>query len=130
MLREANSPLRILAVDDDPMVCDSILMMLAYDGHKVMTAEDGEAALALLEQHSFDVVLLDYTMPGMKGDALAAAIKVRAPDLAVVMITAHGRLSANPFNLPAGVDYLLGKPFTLEGLRAAVAGALREKKPA
>ena len=112
---------RILVVDDEPLVCDAVKMMLDFDGHVVKTAGSGKAALRMLEEEEFDVVITDFEMPGMKGDELAAAIKARAPQQAVVMITAYAemlRASGNPLT---GADLLISKPFLLEDLRAAVA---------
>ena len=72
----------------------------------------------------FDLVITDFTMPGMKGDALAVQIKARRPGLPVIMLTAYAesiRASKNP--LP-GVDALINKPFDLADFRGAVAQAL------
>ena len=80
---------RILVVDDDDLVCHSIGMMLAVDGHQIETAANGEEALACFEIGKFDVVLTDYEMPVMKGDRLAAAIKALAPDQPIGMVTGY-----------------------------------------
>jgi CheY-like chemotaxis protein len=121
MKEPAITPRRILVVDDEPLVCDAVKMMLAFDGHEVESASGGKAALALLEKSHFDLVLTDYDMPAMKGDELAAAIKARSPQQPVVMITAYAdvlRASGNPLT---GVDLVIGKPFLLENLREAIA---------
>ena len=61
---------RILVVDDEPLVCDAVKMMLEFDGHVVETAPNGKDALALLERSKFDLVITDFEMPMMKGDEL------------------------------------------------------------
>jgi two-component system, NtrC family, response regulator HydG len=112
---------RILVVDDEPLVCDAVKMMLNFDGHIVKTAGNGKDALAMLEAGQFDLVITDFEMPAMKGDELAAAIKARAPNQPVVMITAYAEMlqaSANPLT---GVDLIISKPFLLENLREAIA---------
>ncbi len=117
---------RILVVDDEPAVCNAIKMMLEFDGHEVQTAGSGNEALSLLEQGKFDAVFTDYSMPEMKGDALAIAIKQRLPGQPVVMVTAHAdvlKASGNPLT---GVDFLINKPFLMEDLRTAVATVLPE----
>lgn len=117
---------RILVVDDEPAVCNAIKMMLEFDGHTVETAGSGNEALSLLEKGKFDVVFTDYSMPEMKGDALAIAIKQRLPGQPVVMVTAHAdvlKASGNPLT---GVDFLINKPFLMEDLRTAVATVLPE----
>ncbi len=111
----------ILVVDDEPFVCESIRMLLNFDGHDVETAGNGKEALAKLEQGQFDLVVTDFEMPGMKGDQLAATIKARNPKQPVIMITAFKETL--PENLP-GVDYMIGKPFLLENLREAMARVL------
>jgi two-component system cell cycle response regulator CpdR len=119
-----NQGRQILVVDDEPIVCRAIKMLLAYDGHMVQTCSSGSEALALLEHRSFDVIFTDYAMPEMKGDELAAVIKQRLPNQSIVMITAHAdalMASGNP--LP-GVDFLISKPFLMAELREAVARVL------
>jgi CheY-like chemotaxis protein len=79
---------RILVVDDEPLVCESVAMLLAHDGHEVETAGSGEEALFKQGSAQFDVVITDFAMPGMKGDQLSAALKQRAPSLPVLLLTA------------------------------------------
>jgi CheY-like chemotaxis protein len=111
----------ILVVDDEPLICDAVKMMLSFDGHKVQTAASGPEALALLEKGSFDLVITDFEMPHMKGDELAAAIKARLPQQPVVMITAYAEMLEAVGNPLKGVDCLISKPFLLENLREAIA---------
>jgi CheY-like chemotaxis protein len=115
---------RILVVDDEPAVCQSIKMTLQYEGHKVQTANSGKEALALLEENSFDLVTTDFAMSEMKGDALAAAIKQRWPDLPVLMISGNAIISKSSGNPLTGVDLVIGKPFSLQELRDAIAKVL------
>jgi CheY-like chemotaxis protein len=120
-LVSANSPCRILVIDDESFVREAVRMMLAFDGHVVETAQNGQEALALFEQGKFDVVITDLAMPLMRGDELAAAIKARDPKQPVVMITAYAEMLGPPDHPPKGVDYILSKPFLLEELRLALA---------
>jgi CheY-like chemotaxis protein len=119
------SGLQILVVDDEPAVNEAIKMMLEYDGHAVQTASNGKEALSLLEQGSFDVVMTDYSMPDMRGDALAIAIKQRLPNQPVVMITAHADALKSSGNPLTGVNFLISKPFLLEDLRTAITSVLQ-----
>jgi two-component system, response regulator FlrC len=112
---------RILVVDDEPLVCDAVKMMLDFDGHLVETATNGRDALAMLEKHQFDLVITDFQMPVMKGDELAAAIKARSPKQPVIMITAYAEMLQASDNRLAGVDLVISKPFLLENLREAIA---------
>jgi CheY-like chemotaxis protein len=119
-----NQVWRILVVDDEPAVGDAIKMMLQFDGHAVQTANGSKAARSLLEQGKFDLIITDYSMPGMKGDELAAVIKQRLPDQPIIMITAYAEMLKSSSNPLTGVDFILSKPFSLEALREAMAGVL------
>jgi len=116
-----DSGLRILVVDDESAVCGVVKMMLQYDGHQVETADSGQNALALLEKSKFDLVITDYTMPGMNGDKLAVAVKKISPNLPIIMLTAHAAMLESSGNPLTGVDCLISKPFLLEDLRQAIA---------
>jgi CheY-like chemotaxis protein len=115
---------QILVVDDEPTVCRAIQMMLKYDGHHVQTAASGATALALFEQNQFDIVITDYLMPDMKGDQLVALIKERRPGQLIIMATAFAENFIINGRPARGVDWVLQKPFSLEQLRAAVAGVM------
>ena len=103
-------------MDDEQSVCDCIRLLLAFDGHEVTSVNSGRAALSVFEKNKFDLVFTDYSMPGMRGDELAVAIKELAPGQPVLMITGF----APPRLLPDGVDCVLSKPFMLTDLREAI----------
>jgi putative two-component system response regulator len=111
----------ILVVDDEPFVCDAVKMMLVFDGHVVETATSGQEALARFTRGKFDIVITDFSMPSMKGDELAAAIKKIDPQQPVVMITAYAEMLQSSGNPLTGIDFIISKPFLLENLREAVA---------
>ena len=115
------SPKSILVVDDEPLVCDAVKMMLSFDGHAVQTAGSAQEALAMLEKETFDLVITDFEMPNMKGNELAAAIKARSPKQSVVMITAYAEMLQASGTPVTGVDCLVSKPFLLQNLRDAIA---------
>jgi two-component system cell cycle response regulator CpdR len=118
---------RVLLVDDDPLVSDSIRRMLEFDQRYVQTAGSAAEALAICDREKFDVVILDYLMPVTKGDALALALKGRYPTLPIIMITADAEklyASASP---PDAVDLLIGKPFQLAELREALVKVLAKR---
>jgi len=111
----------ILVVDDEPLVRQTVQMLLQDDGYIVDEAESGPQALAMFEPGKFDMIFTDYFMPDMKGDQLAAAIKKRSPKQAVVMITAFPeKLTCSDCPL-GGIDSFICKPFEVETLRAAIA---------
>jgi CheY-like chemotaxis protein len=115
---------QILVVDDEPAVGDAIKMMLQFDGHAVQTANGSQEARSLLEQGKFDLIITDYSMPGMKGDELAAVIKQRLPHQPIIMITAYAEMLKSSGDTLAGVDFILSKPFLLKDLREAIVRVL------
>ncbi len=113
-------PRHILVVDDEPLIRQSVQMLLEDDGFIVDEAGSGPEALAMYAPGKFDMVFTDYCMPDMRGDQLAAAIKQQSPKQAIVMITAF------PEKLPCsdvplgGVDSFICKPFDVDALRTAI----------
>ena len=118
------SQLRILVVDDERLVRESVNMLLSIDGHHVETATDGEDALGKLAAEKFDAVITDFEMPKMKGDELAVAIKARWPEQPVILLSAYGEIFKAEGKQIPGVDLILSKPFLLETLRQALATVL------
>src|SRR5438552_13745174 len=96
---------RILVVDDEPSIRRILSLVLQRDGHVVTEACSGAEALSLFEPGKFDLVFTDHFMPMMKGDELAAALKRRAPQQMIVMLTA----SLERFAAKGNVDHLMGK---------------------
>ena len=111
---------KILVVDDEPQVCEAIAMLLTFDGYEVVTAGNGQEALARFAPGKFDIVTTDYKMPEMNGAELALAIKALAPAQPVIMITAHGDMVKTSGVSLAGVDQMVSKPFQLADLREAI----------
>ena len=117
---------RILLVDDDPLILQSLQDSLEGDGHLVAIAEGGQAgidAFRVAEQRGarFDVVITDLGMPYVDGRTVATTIKSRAPDVPVILLTGWGyRLQAEN-DTPPHVDCVLSKPPKLMELRAVLA---------
>jgi DNA-binding NtrC family response regulator len=102
---------RILIVDDELIMRESLAGWLERDGYDVKTAPSGEKALEMLKDFRFDILLLDIKMEGMSGLDVLKEVKESEPDAAVVMITAYGSISTAIEAMKKGAyDYLL-KPF-------------------
>src|ERR1700744_813717 len=112
----ANLKRHVLVVDDEPDVANVVELMLRFEGHEVQVVTNGKAALMMLEQTTFDVVILDYAMPDMKGDELAALIKQNWPKQIIIMLSAHADLIKNSETKIGSVNTIIGKPFLLEDL--------------
>ena len=120
--------LRILVVDDDEMVRNTLKRILQYDRHAVEEAGGANVALDMLKRERFDLVITDYDMPGMKGDALAAAIKSLVPTQPVMMVTAYVETVPNNPSVMKNLDGLVPKPFWLDTLREAIAQAVAGRR--
>lgn len=101
--------------------------MLEFDHHRVKVVTAAPDALEVCEKEAFDLIILDYLMPLMKGDKLALALKERFPRLPILMITADAEKVESLENRPPGVDLLMGKPFQLNELREAIGGLFRKE---
>ena len=110
---------RVLIVDDDPQVRHVTASFLTAFGHSTTEAGDGEAALRLLQDGRYDIVVADLAMPGMSGIDLAAEIRDRDPGLPVLILTGHAEAMQIPDDLP-----VLTKPFRSADLAARVATLL------
>lgn len=116
-------------VDDEPYVCDALKMLLTIDGHEVVTANAGTEALDLYNKGQFDLMITDYSMPGMKGDELAAEVKSRNPQQPIIMITAFVEKLSGEDSPLANVNELVAKPFRLEEIKRAMARVLNGADP-
>jgi PAS domain S-box-containing protein len=127
--------LRILVVDDDPVILKTLCDTLGQEGHAIVAAPGGQAGIdaalaALADGKSFDVVVTDLGMPYVDGRRVAAAIKEAAPEVPVIMLTGWGQRLAADGEVPVHVDLMLAKPPKLPTLRAAIAQVTRQASAA
>ncbi|HEY8575492.1 MAG TPA: PAS domain S-box protein [Devosia sp.] len=114
--------LRIIAVDDDPLVLMNTVMMAEDLGHAVTPCGSGPQALEALETQACDLVITDHAMPQMTGLELAAIIAERRPDLPVLLATGYAELPENARALP-----VLNKPFSQDDLARALTDAAKAR---
>jgi signal transduction histidine kinase len=117
----APSALRVLVVDDEPLVREVLSVYLSEDEHQITTAANGREALEKFRAAEFDLVLTDRAMPEMNGDQFAREVKKLKPAMPVILLTGFGDLMSGAGEKPEGVDLVVGKPFTLNTLREAIA---------
>jgi DNA-binding NtrC family response regulator len=110
-VHDAERVARVLVVDDEPQLRRSLARIFLARGFDVLTAEDGQAALAMLETTPIDVMLCDVMMPGMSGLDVLGRAKERHAAVQVVMMTAHGDIDMAVAALRAGAYDFLTKPF-------------------
>jgi two-component system response regulator MprA len=118
-------PMRILVVEDDAAVRDSLGRTLRFEGYQVDVAGDGQAALDVVRAGEPDAVVLDVSMPRM--DGLEACRRLRADGVVVpvLMLTARDSVGDRVAGLDAGADDYLVKPFALQELLARIRALLR-----
>ena len=117
---EALRRLRILVVEDDPLVRMAITEQLSSQGHTVQSATNGLEGLDTFMSGRFDLVLTDRAMPEMGGDQLATTIKQLAPGKPIIMLTGFGDLMNVKGERPPAVDAVVSKPVTLDSLTEAI----------
>ncbi|MBU0985637.1 MAG: response regulator, partial [Proteobacteria bacterium] len=119
---------KILIVDDEPRMCDSLQILLSDQGYEVSTANSGYQAIEHLSKGIFDVVLMDIVMPGINGLQLMDYINNRVSDTLVIVITGHASLESAVGALRKGAYDYLKKPFEFDELLKTVQNALKQKK--
>ncbi len=130
---DGEEPVRALIVDDEDVLRSTLARVLRQRGIVVETAENGFTALDLLEESSFDVVLVDVRMPGMTGPQFLQRVKAANYPVEVLMMTAFADIATTVSAVKAGAHGFLTKPFVsnesvvLEVLNAAQFRRLREK---
>jgi two-component system response regulator MprA len=117
--------MRVLVVDDDPGVRDSLRRSLAFNGYEVELAEDGQRALSAIALRRPDAVVLDVMMPGLDGLETCRRLRAAGEDIPVLMLTARESVADRVGGLDAGADDYLVKPFALEELLARLRALLR-----
>ena len=118
------SNVRILVIDDEAAIRESLEVLLSLEGYTVRLAVDGEEGLRTLEQETFDMVLLDLALPGQSGLELLPQIKERQPELPVIMITAYGTVDNVVEAIRAGAENFVQKPWDNEKLLADIRAAI------
>ena len=117
-----NSPvLRVLVVDDEPLIRWSLAETLAELGHVAVEAGDGASAIRALDENDpFDAVVLDYRLPDSNDLNLLATIRLMAPKAAVVMMTAFGTSEVTTGAITLGAYRVVSKPFEMHDMAKLV----------
>ena len=122
---------KVLVCDDEPYIVESVSYVVRKAGFEVVTAEDGEEALAAARREKPDLIFLDIMMPRMSGYEVCRAIKEDAATRGayVVMLTARGQEEDEKRALDMGADEFMTKPFSPRKLRAKVLQVLEGETP-
>src|SRR5215217_6516287 len=121
---------RLLVVKDEAHIASGLRFNLEADGHSVVLADTGEAALATIasDWSSIDLVVLDVMLPGIDGFTVAARMRAQGSLIPILMLTARGRAEDVLNGFEAGADDYLQKPFELSILVARLSGLLRRSR--
>ncbi|KUI30943.1 two-component system response regulator [Mycobacterium sp. IS-1742] len=125
MRRADGNPVRVLVVDDEPVLAELVSMALRYEGWDIATAGDGATALALARENAPDVVVLDVMLPDMSGLDVLARLREQIPGLPLLLLTAKDSVEDRIAGLTAGGDDYVTKPFSLEEVVLRLRALLR-----
>lgn len=120
--------MKILVVDDEQAVRESLKRSLRFNGYDVEQAEDGEKALEAIAMHRPDLVILDVMMPKLDGLGVCRILREQGDHTPVLMLTARDDVADRVGGLDAGADDYLPKPFALEELMARIRSLLRRTR--
>src|SRR3954467_15767049 len=119
---------RILVVDDQEMMRDSLAATLAREGHEVVAAGDGQAGVSRLSSAKFDLLISDLKMPKMTGIELLAEAKKIRPEMPVVLMTAFATVATAVEAMKAGAYDYIQKPFDGEEIKLLVDRTLEHNR--
>lgn len=118
----------ILVIDDDEAIRDLCQQVFSRDGNRVVAAEDGLIGLTRFKKESFDLIILDFKMPGMGGMDVLNEIKGDDPEAIVIVITGYSTIESAVEAMKNGAYDFVPKPFTPDSLRLIARRALEKKK--
>ena len=119
--------MRLLLVEDDPMIGDSLRKALRQDGFTVDWVRDGRSAESALDNDVHDLLLLDLGLPGKDGIDVLRSLRAKRKTLPVLILTARDAVPDRVAGLNAGADDYLVKPFDLDELVARIHALLRRQ---
>jgi len=119
--------LKILIIEDERLLADSLKSLLTAKGFEVDLAYDGETGLEYAELGIYDLLILDIMLPGLNGWEVAKKIRARRLGMPILMLTARSELEDRIDGLNAGADYYLTKPFNTRELLACINALLRRQ---
>ncbi|WP_422750111.1 response regulator transcription factor [Mycobacterium sp. WMMD1722] len=125
MRRADGNPVRVLVVDDEPVLAELVSMALRYEGWDIATAGDGATAVALARENPPDVVVLDVMLPDMSGLEVLRILRQQTPGLPLLLLTAKDSVEDRIAGLTAGGDDYVTKPFSLEEVVLRLRALLR-----
>jgi len=121
--------LKILLIDDDEWIRDSMRVLLASEACRLVACETAEEALDTLDRQAFDIIIADYKLPGMNGIRFFENIRSSHPAAIKILISAYLDRSVAAAALGAGVHEMVEKPFNAETFETALSRQLANQEP-
>ena len=118
---------KILIIDDEADMRFAVRMLLERSGHTVTEADNGDAALAKIDEAAPDLVLLDMRLPGMDGIQILQKIREKIKDLPIIMVTGYGNVELAEQAIQLGADHYLSKPFHNKELLEVIKQVLEKR---
>jgi DNA-binding NtrC family response regulator len=119
---------KILLVDDDEWIRDSLTVYFGTEGCHIMAVETAEEGLELLKQEDWDIIFTDYKLPGIDGLTFSKRIQEIRPDAINILITAHKSKEVVSEARSAGIQDLIDKPFTIKTIEDSLSRLLHGKE--
>ncbi|MCA9805078.1 MAG: response regulator transcription factor [Cyanobacteria bacterium HKST-UBA02] len=116
---------KILLVEDDEVLAEQIASYLAARGHIVEPVFDGLSAMEMLEAFKYDLLIIDWGLPGLAGVSVVEKLRARGEDMAILMLTGKDRIEEKETGFSAGADDYLTKPFDIRELAVRIQALLR-----
>jgi DNA-binding response OmpR family regulator len=125
---ENQPPPSILVMEDELNVAKALEMVLTEEGYTVDLAQTGQAALETFNTKPIDLLIADLRLPDIDGTEIIRRVKVRFPELRIVVITGYASIDSVVETMKLGANDYLAKPFTEDQIKSSVDTALREKE--
>ena len=119
---------KILLVDDDEWIRDSLTLYFDSEGCNMMAVETAEEGMELLTQQNYDIILIDYKLPGIDGLTFSRKIQEICPDAIKILITAYKNKKVVSEAVSAGIQDLIDKPFTIKTIEDSISRLLHGKE--
>ncbi len=119
---------KILIIDDDPRMCESLKELLGREGYKIRTKNNGSAAIEVLTKESFDLVLTDIVLPDFEGYRIIDFLNAHNPEIPIIVMTGYPSIESAIKALQKGARDYLRKPIDTDELLMRIRNALEHKK--
>jgi DNA-binding NtrC family response regulator len=118
---------KVLLVDDEETFANNIAKLMSKRGFEVKTVYNGESAIQALNEFDFDVIVLDLKMPGLDGLATLKLIKLKKPEVEVIILTGHGSMESGIDGIQMGAFDFIMKPVRFDDLHEKIREAYQRK---